>query len=112
MASRHGWRIEEDGQLFVQESDSFDAVWASPEVVISSDFDGDGIDDMLLETGVDYSGIDSIFGDINDDGAVGFADFLILSNNYLEVGEGLASDLDNDGIVGFSDFLLLASVFA
>ncbi len=51
-------------------------------------------------------------GDIDDDGMVGFPDFLILSNNF---GQDLAGhslgDVDCNGSVNFSDFLILSANF-
>ena len=51
-------------------------------------------------------------GDVNGDGAVGFPDFLLLSNNFG--GENLSyqeGDLDCDGGIGFADFLVLSNNF-
>ena len=58
---------------------------------------------------VDPNALDAIVGDINEDGSVNFADFLILSDNF-----GTASDqgdLNDDGQVNFADFLLLSENF-
>lgn len=51
-------------------------------------------------------------GDLNGDGAVGFPDFLILSNNFGKPATGLAEgDIDGDGTVGFADFLVFSNNF-
>ena len=52
-------------------------------------------------------------GDIDEDGTVSFADFLILSTNFGET-QGQTrdeGDLDGDGAVQFSDFLILSANF-
>lgn len=49
---------------------------------------------------------DRVLGDIDGNGLVEFADFLILSSNYgKETDEG---DLNGDAVVNFADFLILA----
>ena len=50
-------------------------------------------------------------GDIVENGTVDFADFLALSGNYGNEGEGITGDVDGDGVVGFSDFLILSGNF-
>lgn len=51
-------------------------------------------------------------GDINLDGVVNFADFLLLSANFgSEGGDWLTGDLDGDRTVGFADFLILSRNF-
>jgi ELWxxDGT repeat protein len=50
--------------------------------------------------------------DINGDGQVAFADFLILSQHFGSVDVGLEQgDLDDDNEVTFADFLILADQF-
>ena len=50
--------------------------------------------------------------DINGDGVVEFADFLILSANFGRANVTRSyGDLDNNGIVDFSDFLILSDAF-
>ena len=52
-----------------------------------------------------------IRGDFNDDGLVGFADFLILSANFGQSDkEPHEGDLNQDSIVSFADFLILAYI--
>ena len=57
--------------------------------------------------------VETLQADINHDGEVDFADFLILSGNFgLEAGDDpLPGDIDEDGQVGFGDFLILAAQF-
>lgn len=51
-------------------------------------------------------------GDLNADGEVSFADFLILSSNFgTDVPTHAEGDIDCDGSVAFSDFLVLSSNF-
>ena len=50
-------------------------------------------------------------GDANNDGTVGFDDFLILSNGFGAEGVWDDGDFDFDGVVGFSDFLGLSANF-
>ena len=51
----------------------------------------------------------SLQGDVNRDRTVGFADLLIIAQNYGASSATYAQgDLDGDGLVGFSDLLILA----
>ena len=51
-------------------------------------------------------------GDIDGDGSVAFAGFLILSSNFGSmVVAGTAGDIDGDGSVAFADFLVLSANF-
>lgn len=50
-------------------------------------------------------------GDVNRNGTVDFADFLILSGNFGKAGAKELGDLDGDGTVGFNDFLVLSANF-
>ena len=64
------------------------------------------IDDVLMQTGL-------LRGDLDANGGVEFADFLVLSTNFgnsddVEYGNG---DLDCDGTVAFADFLVLSTNF-
>ena len=53
-----------------------------------------------------------IAGDIDGDGTVAFADFLILSNSFGQtVDPGTLGDIDSDGNVAFADFLILSNNF-
>ena len=56
---------------------------------------------------------DDIAGDVDGDGEVNFADFLILSANFGNTEAARADgDLDGDGQVAFADFLILSNNFA
>ena len=63
------------------------------------------IGDVLAATGL-------LAGDLDGNGAVAFADFLVLSNNFgaVDVGYG-GGDINCDGSVGFADFLILSDGF-
>jgi len=51
-------------------------------------------------------------GDIDGDGTVAFADFLILSNSFGQMVEpGTQGDIDGDGNVAFADFLVVSNNF-
>jgi hypothetical protein len=51
-------------------------------------------------------------GDLDGDGAVGFSDFLVLSDNFGDSGVGYAGgDIDCNGTVAFADFLVLSNNF-
>ena len=55
---------------------------------------------------------ETIAGDANMDGAVSFADFLILSANFGSTDAAFADgDFDDDGTVSFTDFLILSANF-
>jgi len=58
------------------------------------------------------SDLDSLFADLNDDGEVGFADFLLLSASFGKQNATYAEgDIDGDDAVTFADFLILSSEF-
>ena len=51
-------------------------------------------------------------GDVDKDGDVNFADFLILSSTFGDTQEpGTGADFDGDGVVSFADFLQLSANF-
>ena len=51
-------------------------------------------------------------GDLDGNGAVEFADFLIMSTNFAaEVSSHAEGDIDCNGTVEFADFLVLSSNF-
>lgn len=50
-------------------------------------------------------------GDLNGDGQVNFADFLILAANFNQEATPEQGDLDRDGIVNFADFVVLSNNF-
>ena len=52
--------------------------------------------------------------DIDMDGTVGFADFVVLSNNFGLTADNIIepkADIDGDGQVGFADFVILSNSF-
>ncbi len=66
----------------------------------------------LVESAFTPAPIEFLQGDINEDGVVSFADFLILSTNFGSEGtEPANGDIDLDGVVGFADFLILSANF-
>ena len=62
------------------------------------------IEDVLAATGL-------VHGDIDGDGEVAFADFLVLSDQFGQEGDYTTGDLDCDGTVKFADFLILSDNF-
>jgi len=51
-------------------------------------------------------------GDINGDGDVGFADFIVLADNFgRSVDNHKRGDINCDGEVGFADFIILSQNF-
>ncbi len=52
-----------------------------------------------------------VFGDLDGDGLVNFADLNLLLSAYNSTGAGLPEDLDNDGDVDFADLNLLLGVY-
>ncbi len=49
-----------------------------------------------------------MLGDIDEDGEVGFMDYLIQSKNFGKSAGSEAGDMDGDGVIQFADFLVLA----
>lgn len=85
---------------------------------IDGDCNGDGVvdaSDLDCICDSDFSEVleelNSVIGDIDLDGTVGFSDFLVLSANFGTVGGYAQGDLDCNGDVAFSDFLILSSDF-
>jgi|GEM_PF-3395131 len=50
-------------------------------------------------------------GDIDGNGQVEFADFLIMSTNFGQAADSAGGDIDCNGTVEFADFLVLSNVF-
>jgi hypothetical protein len=75
-----------------------------------SDFNGDGVDDVLS---LEDATVDLIIaGDANRDGEVAIDDFLTLSVNFGSTDATWADgDFNYGGSVGFDDFLILAENF-
>ena len=61
---------------------------------------------------IDYT--HGLIGDLNGDGVVEFADFLILSDSFGEDVDppGTSGDINSDGRVDFTDFLILSDHFS
>jgi hypothetical protein len=76
------------------------------------DLNGDGdISDLDLDYLIE-SQLNTRRGDLNLDGKVNFADFLILSDNFGKDRQRWATgDLNGDGSTGMEDFLLLSQQF-
>ena len=47
--------------------------------------------------------------DLDDDGQVGFSDFLLLTAQFGNVSVGNSADVDCNGVINFADFLQLSS---
>lgn len=68
--------------------------------------------DLVLARGTVVAGEPGLPADINGNGEVDFADFLILSENFgSEVEPGTLGDIDGNGVVEFADFLGLSDAF-
>jgi len=66
----------------------------------------------LPPTCQDVAASRAIAGDLDGDGAVGFSDFLVLSDSFGEnVSSYESGDIDCNGNVAFSDFLVLSNNF-
>lgn len=129
------WVARSTGETFLNEywgEWSLDVDWRE---VHADDFNNDGLDDIAgLSDGAWWVGISNgqsfetsydphfeagqvsassiVNADLNNDGTVGFDDFIILSANYQnEVTAGSDGDLDGSGIVDFQDFLLLSEQY-
>lgn len=51
-------------------------------------------------------------GDVNDDGQVDFADFVLLAAHFGQAGDWRAGDFDGDGRIAFQDFIIMASNYS
>ena len=97
-----------------------DIGWSILEEGAGLDVTGDGVVDsadvdVACGGGADltpyFSALASRPGDVNLDGAVQFADFLIMSANFSGAGDYSDGDLNCDGHVLFADFLILSANF-
>ena len=101
-----------DGTITASEVDAmFDAINRTNSPSCHFDLTGNGsvthadFDQLLLEA-------ESVVGDANLDGAVGFDDFLVMARAFGEGDVGWArGDFDGDQDVTFGDFLLLSMNF-
>jgi len=92
-------RIDNFGELELPGHQGFGNV-----VTLSTETDATGNSELLLTV------MNALPGDTNLDGTVGFADFLILSSNFGEIGGWERGDF-GDGTVAFSDFQDLTNNF-
>lgn len=100
-----------DGTEYIAEA-SFDLNSARVQAITDVDSDGDS-DVLVSGFRGDIRWIENrLAGDLNNDGSVGFDDFLVLSANFGKSDASLADgDLDGNGLVEFGDFLLLSAYF-
>ena len=87
------------------------------EAIRAGDFDGDGIDELLLfrePIGLVGSGLSvdvlrrtAVLGDIDGDGQVGFADLLQILARWGDECVDCSEDLNGNGVVDFEDVLTL-----
>ena len=54
---------------------------------------------------------ETVVGDIDLDGEVGFLEFLTVTSNFNQPGQYTDGDFTQDGFVGFADFIRLSSTF-
>lgn len=78
--------------------------------IAAEGFDLSRISEGVIIFGAPVAG--GIPGDIDGNGTVEFADFLVLSNSFGQAVEpGTGADLDGNGEVAFADFLILSGNF-
>jgi len=77
---------------------------------ITFDLNGDG-EINIADRDSFINNFNSLVGDFDYDGAVAFADFLVLSTNFGLAGTNSNGDADCNGTVGFADFLIMSSFF-
>ena len=91
-----------------------------PIAVAGGDCNGDGVvnaNDLacaadIAERDLVLAALNTLPGDLNGNGDVAFADFLVLADNFGQSGVGYpAGDIDLEGTVAFADFLALADNF-
>jgi hypothetical protein len=71
--------------------------------------DADCTENALLDDFLVSLSPPSLRGDADGDGAVGFSDFVTLSNNWNGEGGYTQGDFDKDGSVAFGDFVILSN---
>ena len=102
------WVASSDGQQFAAEpwtQWSTDGQWLDIQV---GQFGGG----WAARNGSVSSSTGALTADLNQNGTVGFDDFLILSGSFGEnVPSEPRADIDGDGQVGFADFLVLSANF-
>jgi hypothetical protein len=98
--------------------------FAGRAVAGAGDFNGDGVDDLLIGAPEARMKFGDAFlvrgrlstptctGDINNDGSTNAADFVILAGNFgASVTPHTSGDLSGDGLVNAADFVILAGDF-
>ncbi len=93
------------------------AFGSSIDAIRASDFDGDGVDELLLfrestflmgeGLTVDVLRRSVLAGDVNADGQVGFADLLLVLARWGEDCGDCPEDISGNGVVDFDDVLAL-----
>ena len=86
-----------------------DSVWNDSTTFSTLTFTGEFDGSVVVEPTCPPDGV--ILGDLDQDGTVAFADFLVLSQNFGTAGDYSQGDVDCDGTVAFADFLTLSSNF-
>ena len=104
--------VTQDGRLDTSDVDAMYAAIAGNEPDTRFDLNKDSVIDQADVEWLVKRDLATNFGDLDLDGRVGFADFLVLSQNFgkQDVGYGLG-DVNGDGSVGFDDFLMLSESF-
>lgn len=88
--------------------------WAIDNVEVSADVTGVSsapVEEWSFTTG--EGGVEFLPEDLDEDGEVGFSDFLILSGAFGQPADpaGSGADIDGSGVVDFADFLRLSGAF-
>jgi ELWxxDGT repeat protein len=102
-----------NGDLLLDSRD-IDAVFAASRANSTDsvfDVNGDGVVAATDGAYIVESIIGTKVGDLDLNGRVEFADFLILSTNFGQSATYAEGDADGDGMVGFADFLLMSANF-
>ena len=102
-----------NGDTFVDVRD-IDAVFAAAadnSQDATFDVNGDGQIATSDGTHIVEAILQTKAGDLDLNGKVEFADFLVLSTNFGKAGSYSDGDADGDGLVAFADFLLLSTNF-
>jgi|GEM_PF-1741684 len=102
--------VSGDGVLDVTDVDQVCSAIVSIDAIESFDLDGDGSVGQG-DVAAMLAAASRLPGDMNFDGAVGFEDFLLLSESFGESAAWSSGDLDCDGMAEFSDFLILSDNF-
>lgn len=99
-----------DGDCDVRDIDNLNATIVAELNDLTYDITGDSaVNTADLE--LFLKDVERLNGDTDLNGAVEFADFLALSENFGEEGDWSMGDFDSSGDVGFPDFLILSDNF-